>query len=67
MRVKHLIDLDEAALDAARRHLGTRTLKDTVNAALRLAAGADIEGRDVEAALETLASIEFDDRARAWR
>lgn len=65
--MKHLVDLDESALDAARRHLGTRTLKDTVNAALRMAAGRDPDGRDVDVALDTLAAIEFVDRAEAWR
>lgn len=65
--MKHLIDLDESALDAARRHLGTRTLKDTVNAALRLAAGKDVDGRDLDAALDVLAGLEFIDRAEAWR
>lgn len=65
--MKHLVDLDESALDAARRHLGTRTLKDTVNAALRLAAGRDDEGRDLDAALDVLVALDFDDRADAWR
>lgn len=67
LHVKHLIDLDESALDAARRHLGTRTLKDTVNAALRLAAGQDPQGHDLDAALDALAAVEFVDRAQAWR
>jgi Arc/MetJ family transcription regulator len=65
--VKHLVDVDESALEAAKRQLGTRTIKDTVNAALRLAAGQDIEGRDVDAALDRLAQITFVDRAEAWR
>lgn len=65
--MKHLVDLDESALDAARRHFGTRTLKDTVNAALRLAAGQDPDGRDVDAALDALAAVEFVDRAQVWR
>lgn len=65
--MKHLIDLDESALEAARRHLGTRTLKDTVNAALRLVAGQDPEGRDLDAALDMLAETEYADRAEAWR
>lgn len=65
--MKHLVDLDESALDAARRHLGTRTLKDTVNAALRLAAGQDPDGRDVDAALDALGAMEFVDRTEAWR
>jgi predicted nucleic acid-binding protein/Arc/MetJ family transcription regulator len=33
--VKHLVDLDEEALQAARAELGTTTLKDTVNESLR--------------------------------
>lgn len=32
---KRLVDIDEKALAAARAELGTRTLKDTVNEALR--------------------------------
>ena len=35
---KHLVDIDDDTLSAARAELGTRTLKDTVNASLRLAA-----------------------------
>jgi hypothetical protein len=38
-----------------------------VNAALRLAAGQDVEGRDIDAALDRLAQIPFVDRAEAWR
>jgi len=34
---KHLIDLDEDKLGAARAELGTTTIKDTVNEALGLA------------------------------
>lgn len=65
--MKHLVDLDEDAVEAARRHLGTKTLKDTVNAALRLAVGRDNHGRDVDAALDVLGSVDFADRAEAWR
>jgi Arc/MetJ family transcription regulator len=65
--VKHLVDVDEPALEAARRQLGTSTIKDTVNAALRLAAGQDAEGRDIDAALDRLAQVPFMDRADAWR
>jgi Arc/MetJ family transcription regulator len=62
---KHLIDLDEAALGAARAELGTTTIKDTVNEALRLASG---ERRDsVRRALDVLADARLDDRADAWR
>lgn len=65
--MKHLIDLDEDALVAARRRLGTSTLKDTVNAALRAVVGQDPEGRDIGKALDVLAETEFADRADAWR
>jgi len=34
---KHLVDIDETALRAARAELGTRTIKETVNRALRQA------------------------------
>ena len=62
---KHLIDLDEEALSAARAELGTDTIKATVNSALRAACAARSER--VTAALDTLAGFEFDDRERAWR
>jgi Arc/MetJ family transcription regulator len=65
--VKHLIDVDEPALEAAKRQLGTSTIKDTVNAALRLAANQDAEGRDIDAALDRLAQVSFLDRTEAWR
>lgn len=62
---KRLIDVDDDALDAARAHLGTRTIKDTVNEALRRA------GRERDAqlkrALALLADADLDDRAAAWR
>ena len=62
---KHLIDLDETALAAARAALGTATMKDTVNEALRHVASH--AGTAVADALGVLAAIEFDDRAAAWR
>ena len=62
---KHLIDLDEEILSAARTELGTDTIKATVNTALRAACAA--RGERVAAALDALASFEFDDRERAWR
>ncbi|MGA2929393.1 MAG: hypothetical protein ABSG43_26070 [Solirubrobacteraceae bacterium] len=62
---KHLIDLDEDALDAARAELGTSTIKDTVNEALRRATVA--RERWVAAALDVLAEAELVDRAEAWR
>ncbi len=62
---KHLIDLDEDALGAARAELGTITIKDTVNEALRRATG--LRERQVAAALDVLADAHLDDRADAWR
>ena len=62
---KHLIDLDEQALGAARAELGTTTIKDTVNEALRLATAA--RSRRVGDALDVLAAAQLDDRADAWR
>lgn len=62
---KHLIDLDEDALGAARAELETTTIKDTVNQALRLVS-AD-RGQEVAGALDVLARAQLDDRAEAWR
>jgi len=45
--------------------LGTRTLKDTVNEALRLAAPA--RDRRVRKSLETLAKAKLLERSAAWR
>jgi Arc/MetJ family transcription regulator len=62
---KHLIDVDEDALGSARAELGTATIKDTVNEALRLATSG--RERRVTAALDALASADLDDRTAAWR
>jgi Arc/MetJ family transcription regulator len=62
---KHLIDIDEQALGAARAELGTSTIKDTVNAALRRATCE--RERRVAAALDSLAAAPPVDRADAWR
>lgn len=62
---KRLIDVDDEALDAARVELGTVTIKDTVNEALRAAARQ--RGAELDSALSTLAEAELDDRAAAWR
>ena len=62
---KRLIDVDDDALDAARAHLGTTTIKDTVNEALRRAAA---ERRDeLDAAITVLSRARLRDRAAAWR
>lgn len=62
---KHLIDLDERALGAARVELGTGTIKDTVNEALRRVA----PGRQdrLSDALDVLAKADLGDRDEAWR
>lgn len=62
---KHLIDLDEEMLGAARAELGTATIKDTVNEALRRATLQ--RNRRTAAALDVLANAHLDDRADAWR
>jgi Arc/MetJ family transcription regulator len=62
---KHLVDIDEAALRAARSQLGTHTIKDTVNRALSLA-GKERE-RTVKEALDWLARKDFAPREDAWR
>jgi Arc/MetJ family transcription regulator len=55
------VDVDERALDAARRELGTKGLSETVNAALRDAVrrrtlkGFDVL-RDVDGTLEEVAA-----------
>ena len=62
---KHLVDIDEAALSAARAELGTRTLRDAVNEALNRAAGTRAD--EVERSLDRLARLELHDRDDAWR
>jgi Arc/MetJ family transcription regulator len=62
---KHLVDIDEDALTAAQAELGTPTMKDTVNEALRRAG----RGRTtrVAKALDRLAKRELPHRDEAWR
>jgi hypothetical protein len=62
---KHLVDLDEARLGAARAELGTTTIKDTVNEALGLVSMG--RAQRVAAALDRLGQADLDDRADAWR
>lgn len=62
---KHLVDIDENALSAARAELKTTSIKETVNEALRRAARTR-DGR-VAKALDTLARAKLADRAQAWR
>ena len=62
---KHLVDLDEETLSVARAELGTATIKDTVNEALRRATAG--RGRRLAAALDVLANAALADRGDAWR
>jgi Arc/MetJ family transcription regulator len=62
---KHLVDIDEEALRAARSELGTETIKETVNRALRRAAGS--EAAKVTKSLDRLARADLARREDAWR
>ncbi len=62
--VKRLVDIDEKTLAAARAERGTKTLKDTVNEALRRAALA--RNRRVKRTVQTLAKARLRDRSAAW-
>jgi Arc/MetJ family transcription regulator len=64
---KRLIDIDDRLLSSARAHLGTDTIKDTVNAALAEAAGR--RDNEVEAAFEVLGAMTFTDadRENSWK
>jgi len=62
---KHLVDIDDDALSAARAQLGTETIKDTVNLALLHAGRA--RSKAVKASLDRLARVDFDRREDAWR
>lgn len=62
---KRLIDVEDDALDAARIHLRTHTIKDTVNEALRLAARD--RNAELSRALDVFAGAELHDRDEAWR
>ena len=62
---KRLVDIDEKALAAARAELGTKTLRDTVNEALRRV--APNRRHRVARALDTLAKARLRDLSEAWR
>jgi Arc/MetJ family transcription regulator len=62
---KRLVDIDEHALDAARAGLGTHTIKDTVNEALRRA--GENRRAAVKKSLDVLARADLVDREQAWR
>ncbi len=62
---KHLVDIDEDALANAKRELGTSTIKDTINLALRQSTPR--RGDEVNKLLDVLARAEFAPREQAWR
>jgi len=62
---KHLVDIDEDALDEAKRELGTSTIKATINLALRRAGARQRD--DVRRALDVLARADLASREQAWR
>ncbi|MEZ5382414.1 MAG: hypothetical protein R2754_11560 [Microthrixaceae bacterium] len=62
---KRLIDVDDDALGAARAELGTTTIKDTVNEALKRSS-ADRKKRIADS-LSLLATAELDGRDDGWR
>jgi Arc/MetJ family transcription regulator len=62
---KHLVDIDEDALKAARVTLGTDTIKDTVNGALRRATGD--HAWTAKNRLDVLARADLAERDDAWR
>lgn len=59
------MDIDENALRAARSELGTETIKETVNRALRRAAGSD--QAKLAKSLDRLAKTDLARREAAWR
>ena len=62
---KHLVDIDDDALSAARAQLGTETIKETVNQALRRA--GQTRSKTVTVALDRLARAALGQRDDAWR
>ena len=62
---KHLVEIDDDTLGAARAELGTATIKDTVNEALRIVASS--RDQRVSRALDVLASADHGEREDAWR
>jgi Arc/MetJ family transcription regulator len=62
---KRLVDIDETALASAQAELGTASMKETVNEALRRAgAGRDSKVRE---ALDRLGRRQLPPREEAWR
>lgn len=66
---KRLVDIDDAALEAARSALDTATIKDTVNAALRGASTLALRRRHLDRfGTDGLPDLRDGDvMGRAWR
>jgi Arc/MetJ family transcription regulator len=62
---KHLVDIDESALASAQAELGTPTMKETVNEALRRASVT--RKARVQKALDCLGRRQLPPREDAWR
>jgi Arc/MetJ family transcription regulator len=62
---KHLVDIDDDALGAARAQLGTGSIKETVNEALRRVSSG--RKKRVARAIDVLIRAKLEDRDRAWR
>jgi Arc/MetJ family transcription regulator len=62
---KHLVDIDDEALGAARARLGTDTIKDTVNEALRQVSHS--RKKEVARSIDVLIRAKLQDREKAWR
>jgi Arc/MetJ family transcription regulator len=62
---KRHVDIDDAALRAAQRRLGTTTIKDTVNRALRASGGE--QQALARKRLDVLAGAYLVPREDAWR
>ena len=68
---KRLVDIDDEVLEEARRALGTKTLKDTVNEALRSSVQAhrrsQLTREDLKRVAELLVDLgDPDVMAKAW-
>lgn len=61
---KHLVDIDDDALAAAQAELGTTSMKDTVNEALRRASAG--RSRRVQKSLDRLGRRRLPPREDAW-
>jgi Arc/MetJ family transcription regulator len=59
---KHLVDIDDDALGAARAELGTESIKETVNEALRRVSRGRRKG--VARAIDVLIRAKLEDRDR---